>query len=370
MAESDRHIPEVRFRAPTFGGDDSDIEAGRGVGRTEDNAEVLIGGHALKKRFTSRLSSKDGRARARSRTPTNIYLGSYAHATPRGSVADLEASYQTPPPSPRASVRRLHLEALLPPEDINLEQYGIEEFRDGFFDASFYQPIKRRPSDLTRHATMTLPQCFEKRDPLSTRHFLTQQLSEIRAFLNHVRTRAGIKLLRSFLGVFIAYVICLLPSVRDWLGRYNYILVFSAILNHPGRPVGSQLDGAILTIIGTVAGLGWGSLALYISTSTEGAKTGYGGVLATFLVVFTATVAFIRCIFWRFYQAVVAAGVAICYTCLANTSELVSWGKIFDYGIPFVLGQALCLIVATMVLPTAGARSFGSVWSLSISCGK
>ena len=361
MAGNDRHIPEVRFRAPTFREEDSDVEAGQGVEKTEDDAEVLTSSHSLKRRFTSRLSSKDDRPRSRSPTPTNIYLGSYAQATPRGSVADLETSYQTPPSSPRASISRLHLEALLPSEDLHLEQYGIEEFRDGFFDASFHRPIKRRPSDLTRHAMQTLPQCFEKKDPLSSRHFLTQQLREIRGFLNHVRTRSGIKLLRSFLGVFIAYIVCLIPSVRNWLGRYNYILVLSALLNHPGRPVGSQLDGAMLTVVGTMAGLGWGSLALYVSTSTEGAKTGYGGVLATFLVVFTAALGFIRCIFLRLYQAVVAAGVAICYTCLANTSEHVSWGKIFDYGIPFVLGQALCLIVATTVLPTAGARSFGSV---------
>ena len=361
MAGSDRYIPEVRFGAPALRREDSDIEAGQGGKGLEEDAEVLPYSHALKKRLNSRLSSKDDRSGARSPRPTTIYLGSYAQAMPRGSVADLEASYQTLPSSPRASVSRLHLEALLPPEDLNLEQYGIEEFRDGFFDASFYQPLKRRPSDLTRHAITTLPHCFEKKDPLSTRHFLTQQLREIRGFLNHLRTRSGIKLLRSFLGVFVAYIICLIPSARDWLGRYNYILVFSALLNHPGRPVGSQLDGAILTIVGTIAGLGWGSLALYVSTSTEGAKSGYGGVLATFLVVFTAAIGLIRCIFMRLYQAVVAAGVAICYTCLANTSEHVSWGKIFDYGIPFVLGQALCFIVATTVLPTAGARSFGSV---------
>ena len=134
-------------------------------------------------------------------------------------------------------------------------------------------------------------------------------------------------------------------------------MVVSAIVNHPGRSVGSQIDGLFLTTLGTVAGLGWGSLALYTSTSTAPARAGYGGVLATFLVMFAAAIAWLRCLFMRFYQAVICAGIAICYTCLANTSEAVGWRKVFDYGIPWVLGQALCLLIAALIFPDTGSRS-------------
>ncbi|KAL9124691.1 MAG: hypothetical protein Q9217_006001 [Psora testacea] len=186
-----------------------------------------------------------------------------------------------------------------------------------------------------KNEVATLPESFEKNHSLSLRRFAPQQLREIKGFLGILRTRAGIKLFKSFLGVFIPYIVCLILTSRDWLGRYNYIIVVSAIVNHPGRALGSQIDGAFLTILGTVAGLGWGSLALYVSTFTKVVQNGYGGVLATFLVVFTASIGWLRCVFIRFYQAVISAVIAICYTCLADTSETVGWGKSIGKGLQF-----------------------------------
>ena len=257
------------------------------------------------------------------------------------------------------STSHLQLEHLLQAVDTDLETYGVEELRDGFFDASFYRPFKRNHDDLMQKAALTLPVAFRhKNHPLSVRLFLHQQLREIRSFFYQVcRTGAGLRLLKSFLGFFITYAICLVPSSRNWLGRYNYIMVISAIVNHPGRAIGSQLDGVVLTTIGTFAGLAWGSLALYVSTSTPMAQSGYGGVLATFLVIFTATIGWLRCVFMRFYQGVLASGLAICYTCLVDALVEVAWRKIFDYGIPWVLGQAVCFIVSVLVFPDAGSRS-------------
>lgn len=253
----------------------------------------------------------------------------------------------------------MQLEHLPEAVDEYLDGYGLEESRDGFFDASFNKPLQRDHVDLMRKAAETLPDAFRKKNhPLSLRRFLPQQLREAKSFFQRVSTsRAGIRLLKTFLGFFITYIICLIPASRNWLGRYNYTMVISAIVNHPGRAVGSQFDGAILSILGTAAGLGWGSLALYVSTSTATAQSGYGGVLATFLVLFAALIGWLRCVFIRLYQAVLCAGIAIVYTCLADTSQSVGWKKVFDYGIPWVLGQAVCLIIAVVVFPDAGSRS-------------
>ena len=250
----------------------------------------------------------------------------------------------------------LQLQHLLQAVDLDLDSYGLQEDRDGFFDASFFQPSDRDHAHMMQDAFETLPDGFGKKDPLSVRRFVPQQWHELSEIVKEVTTRrAGIQLAKSFLGFFISYVICLIPASRNWLGRYNYIMVLSAIINHPGRPLGSQVDGTILTILGTVAGLGWGSLALYVSISTGPARSGYGGVLATFLILFTAAIAWLRCIYMRFFQAVISAGIAICYTCLADTSQAVSWRKLFDYGIPWVLGQVVCLVISIFVFPDTGA---------------
>lgn len=287
-----------------------------------------------------------------------IYSGSYApDARRRSALRNSAASAISTPtgsaaPSPRASTTEIHLKSLLRDEETEFETYDLEELRDGFFDAYFHSP-----NQSNGHASDYLQAAQAK--PFSPSRWSVEQFGKIRDFVRQITcTRSGIKLAKSFLSFFIAYIICLIPVARVWLGRYNYFLPLSVILNHSGRTIGAQLDGWYMTTVGAAFGLGWGSLALYVSTSTAPARAGYGGVLAAFLVLFTAFISFVRCTFVRFYQAVISAGIAISYTCLADTSQIVSWHKIFSFGIPWVLGQVIAFTVCTTLFPDAGSRSF------------
>ncbi len=340
----------INFRSPTLklAGEISAPEASDAAHDAKNLSAQ--GASSLRQRAVKNLQPSE---QQHSSASQDVYLGSYSQRSALRGSGDVRAA-----PSPRESTSHLQLEPLLDGIQSDLETYGVEELRDGFFDASFYRPPQINRNELMRKALMTLPEDFQKSHPLSLRWFLPQQLREVRTFLRQVTTsRAGIKLMKTFLGFFITYTICLIPASRDWLGRYNYIMVISAIINHPGRPIGSQIDGAFMTILGAVAGLGWGSLALYVSTSTSTARLGYGGVLAAFLVLFTAVIGWLRCVLIRFYQAVLSAGIAIFYTCLANTSQNVGWVKVFDYGIPWALGQAVCLLVSVVIFPEAGSRA-------------
>ena len=349
MANS--HGTNIKFRSPTFrpAAETSAAENPDAANDSTQNSSTQ-GASSIRQRAGKYPQSSEPQ---QSSATQKVYLGSYSKRSALRNSGDIRAA-----PSPRESISHLQLEPLLKGIDAHLETYGVEELRDGFFDASFYQPPQINNDELMEKALMTLPEDFQKSHPLSLRWFLPQQLREVRTFLRQVTTsRAGIKLMKTFLGFFITYIICLIPASRDWLGRYNYIMVISAIINHPGRPIGSQIDGAFMTILGAVAGLGWGSMGLYVSTSTPTAQLGYGGVLAAFLVIFTAVIGWLRCVFLRFYQAILSAGIAIFYTCLANTSQDVGWVKVFDYGIPWALGQAVCLLVSVVVFPEAGSRA-------------
>ncbi|KAI1374397.1 hypothetical protein F4677DRAFT_461454 [Hypoxylon crocopeplum] len=236
--------------------------------------------------------------------------------------------------------------------------YGVAELRDGFFDAVFLQPEEVDFQDLMKQAELTLPYAFRKKDPLSVRNFLPKQWHEVKGVVRRVTTtRAGIRLLKSFLSFFIAFVLCLISPVQARLGRYSYVMVISTILNHSGRTLGAQVDGTILTILGTATGLGWGAFGLWVSTATGTARVGYGGILAVFLFLYIFAIACLRSYYIRTYQAVICAGIAISYTCLAEVSGTeVSWSKLLAYGIPWVLGQAISLVVCFAVVPDAGAR--------------
>ncbi|ORY62492.1 uncharacterized protein BCR38DRAFT_347050 [Pseudomassariella vexata] len=239
-----------------------------------------------------------------------------------------------------------------------LPSYGVYELRDGFFDAVFYPPAEVDMDELMIHAELTLPYAFRKQHPLSLKTFFPKQWHEIKGVYRRVTTtRAGIKLLKSFLAFFIAYVLCLVPSVRAWLGRYSYIMVISPIINHSGRSFGAQVEGAVFTIVGTATGLGWGAFGLWLSTITTTAQVGFGGILATFLCLYIFFIACLRSYYIRTYQGIICAGISIIYTCLAEVSRSeVSWSKLFAYGIPWVLGQAIALVPCVLIAPDAGAR--------------
>ncbi len=351
--ENGEAAPQLPFTAPTSGPTTSVLNSG-----------AQHGGTRLHRRLTSRSENRNARhiqlPASSSQEPrssaSSIYMGSFSHS-PRRSRGSLKTPGSSGPGTPRPSMSHSHLDSLIQGLEMDLETYEMKELRDGFFDASFFKQQEADHEDLMKDAEYALPIAFRKKNPLSSRNFLPKQWHEIKGVVKAVyATRAGIKLTKSFSAFFIAYILCLVPVIRIWLGRYNYIMVLSTILNHPGRTIGAQIDGTILTITGTVTGLGWGSLALWVSDSTSVTRRGYGGILAVFLILFMVTIAAMRSYLIRMYQFVLCAGIAITYTCLTDTSAAVDWRKLFDYGIPWLLGQALSLLICCIVFPDAGAR--------------
>lgn len=285
---------------------------------------------------------------------------------------EIPSGDETPPPRPRpdtisreASTINLALVAqLLAESKLDTDTYGITERRDGFFDAFFLKPPSVEYSELMQTVDPTLPDVFRARGSFSVPKMLKKQYAGVKAIAVEVfTTRSGLLLLKSFLAVYIAYILCLIPTVREWLGPYNYMMVVSVIMNHPGRTVGSQIDGTVLSTVGTAAGLGWGAVGLLLSTSTDNARMGFAGVLALFLAIFMAFIAFMRSYFIRLYQLVLCGGIAIVYTCLAEVDgQQVRWSKIYAYAIPWLLGTAISLAVCLIVYPDAGARPLAEVF--------
>ncbi|KAL2755935.1 hypothetical protein ACRALDRAFT_2105296 [Sodiomyces alcalophilus JCM 7366] len=259
----------------------------------------------------------------------------------------------------RSSIVDMELVAqLLEKDELEIDTHGVSELRDGWFDAIFLKAPRLDRESLLKRARSTLPAAFDKTSPLSVRDFLPKQRRQLKSvILKTTTTSAGIRLLKAFMAFFIAYALCLTPHVRHWLGRYSHIMVISTIVNHPARPFGAQLDGAVSTILGTVAGLGWGVLGLLLAYSSLAARAGFAGILVLFFSIFLAGAAFIRSYFPRLFHFSISAGIAMCYTCLAEVDgQEINWPKLFSYGVPWVLGQAVCLAVNILFFPDAGSR--------------
>ncbi|KAI1329484.1 hypothetical protein F5Y16DRAFT_99972 [Xylariaceae sp. FL0255] len=278
------------------------------------------------------------------------------------SVSSLDRVFSTsenPEPPSSYTASGAPLLSVTPSEKHFLEHtYDVNEMRDGFFDSFFLPPDEADREALMKHAEEALPIAFRKKDPLSLTKFFPRQYHEAKSVFRRVTTtRSGIKLLKSFLAYFIAYILCLIPAVQQTFGKYTYIMAISALLNHPGRTLGAQVDGAVLTILGTATGLGWGAFALWVSTATATARVGFGGILASFLFLYIFVIACLRSYYVRSYQLVICAGIAISYACLAEVSaNEISWKKLLNYGVPWVVGQGISLLVCAVVAPDAGSR--------------
>ncbi|KAF3905452.1 hypothetical protein ABW20_dc0103997 [Dactylellina cionopaga] len=278
---------------------------------------------------------------------TKVYRGSFA-ATPisRSRLASGQAT-------PRAGssiatsipldqfMSRLQLEA------DDLEDYGVEELRDGFFDASFYKmPRKELASGKQQKKT---------KSPFSLRHFLQLQKEGIQRFWFSIKnTRRRYALMRAVSGYMIAYMLCLVPVIRDWLGRYHFIMIIATIVNHSGRSVGSQIEGTIACTLGGGLGLGAGVLALWISTVSQPARNNYGAFLAVCLLLTLPLLAWSRARFARVFQLCVCAGFALFFMVCERVGSVPSYRKAWEFGIPWVLGMSITQIVSMVIFPNPG----------------
>lgn len=343
--------PNILLTSPTF----NDSRDGRHAGTPASPSRPR------KRRFSKHVHITEPESGVSSRDGSSIYLGSYRNSPRRSRESVVGPASDSPhgkgSPSPRSSISHLQLQHLLVGVDVELETYDVEELRDGFFDASFYRPVKRDPVIMSRRASETLPLSLMPHERLPfLKSSQEQALLLVKTVKGILTSRSGIKLCKSFLGFFISYVLCLLPVTKAWLGKYSYIMVVSTIINHPGRSIGSQIDGAVMTTLGTLAGLLWGTLATYVAIWSSTGDSGYGGLIALFLIIFSAVLGWLRCFFLRLYQAILCAGIAICYACLADTFDGIGWIRLTQYIVPWILGQAVALMVSVVIFPAAGTR--------------
>lgn len=265
--------------------------------------------------------------------------------------------------SPRASVSTINLQHLL--EKLELDQYdtyGVEEQRDGFFDASFFRPLQTAPNP---EATTT-PQSYTQRPYFP--EVIHTLASDLKDFLRTVFwTHQGVNVVKSLLAYLICYFLCLIPTVQKWLGDYSYFAAISVLLNHSGRTFGAQLDGLVLCILGASVGIGWGCMTLELSYRISPLKDKRGGLLEASLIIFAAFMALLRSTLVRLYQALMSAGLAMFFMCLVDSGQG-HWDKkkAREFAVPFLVGQAVCLAVNIIVFPGAGGREVAYAHSTQI----
>lgn len=99
---------------------------------------------------------------------------------------------------------------------------------------------------------------------LTLRKRCRQQVAAIKE--NLLRGHLWQRILKNTLCTTILVAIGLIPAVIDVFGRSTYLGAMVSVFGYPGQRFGQMAEGLSLILVGTVVGLGWSILGLYLSS--------------------------------------------------------------------------------------------------------
>ncbi|SCU94145.1 LADA_0G06832g1_1 [Lachancea dasiensis] len=242
-----------------------------------------------------------------------------------------------------------------------LEDYGLEELRDGFFDPVFttYEPVTDEDAD--DKSTTTSQKVYAHPQPWCLKQF-------------HKFKKNWQRILKFWMAFFAAFCICLVRPAGSWVGhRHRYFLPLAVVIHHPARNVGVQLEICIWSIVGAALGMGWSSLAWYISVATRPAANYQGGIFFASLFIAIYLSSWLMASNQRLLYLALSFGIAITYlhaVSLVDDFVSLEWMFYWDFGISYLFGLLLSLLVCVTIFPHAGQSEVVGKFSASISAIK
>lgn len=266
-------------------------------------------------------------------------------------------------------VKRMHHTTQAQEESELLETYGLEELREGYFDAIF-EPAKQTDENARVVAEEMKEAARQRAKKVKTpiQLFLGMFVSSYHAVRLTLLTQNGITVLKAFIAYFVAFCLCIIHPTARWLGPHCYFLPIATILHHPGRRTGSQIEITIQCIIGQALGMGVGALGLYVSDSTTTARKGHGGLLAVAVIPTIAIASWLRASYIRLYHGFLSLGIALLAMTDIDVSSRFHWRSAWNFGIPYLFGMLLPLVVNLLIFPSMGQSDMVQCMADALEC--
>lgn len=285
-----------------------------------------------------------------------ISKGSYAQASYM-SLRDLNNKSGTAEPSPqpsRVNLSRLRLNSLANVKTWqNLDDFNLEELRDGFFDPAFTKPERHIQND-DDEADCGL---LGGTNVSSGHKPFTQNADTFKTLFKDFWSQK-VSIFKYSIAFFISLVICVVRPAGRWIGHdYRYFLPIAVLIHHPVRNIGIQAEMSVASILGAAFGLGWSALAWYISTATRPTASHQGGVLFASLTLALLWSTWVRELYQRLHYITLSFNIAIIFlhnVSLVSSKHQLHWKVFWDFGISYLFGILLSLLVCVFVDPHSG----------------
>lgn len=233
-----------------------------------------------------------------------------------------------------------------------LDDFELEELRDGFFDAIFTKSEKKY-LNIDDISYLDFPNQFSRAFHIKS--------SDLTLFFEDFKVQLIQKwriIIKFFIPFFIAFVLCVIRPAGSWIGHDNrFFLPIGVILHHPVRNIGVQLEITIFSIIGMIFALGWSSLAWYVSTATGPTASHQGGILFQSLAMALTFAIWFKTYYQRFLYFSLSFGIIIIFThsvSLVFSKQDLHWLLFRDITLSYLFGILLSLFTCVLIFPHSG----------------
>ena len=167
------------------------------------------------------------------------------------------------------------------------------------------------------------------------------------------------RMLKNTLATTIAVILALLPAVVRVYGKAAYLGPITTVFGHPGRRFGMMAEALVLAISGTLLGIGWSMLGLYLSslvyhTNAPAAYT----IRGVFLVVALIFHGFLRSHTPRLFILVLLL-VIVSVVSLTSVATEVTKTSVTQLLYPILTASGVLLVVNTCVFPEFSSSFLG-----------
>ena len=167
------------------------------------------------------------------------------------------------------------------------------------------------------------------------------------------------RMLKNTLAVTITVILALIPAVTKIYGKAMYLGCMTAVFGHAGRRFGQMADALVLVIAGTVLGVAWSMLGLYLSSLVYDANSPAAyAIRGIFLVIAILFHGFLRSHTPRLWIFVLLLAI-VCVVSLTSTAKAVTASAVTIVLYPILTACGVLLLVNTLIFPEFASDCLG-----------
>ena len=169
------------------------------------------------------------------------------------------------------------------------------------------------------------------------------------------------RILKNVTATILLVIISLIPGARTAIGKAAYLGAITTVFGHPGRRFGQMAEALILVLSGSVLGMAWSVLGIYLSSLVmeENQPAAYA-IRAIFLAVVVLIHGYLRSRTPRLFIFVLVL-VIVSVVSLTSTAKMVAPPTATNILYPILIAAGCITLVNVCIFPEFSSRYLGQM---------